>query len=342
MTTPSPRLAGQPIHSEVDFDAPGKHVGYLRLPHSVHRSAYGWLPIPVASIRNGDGPTVVVLGGNHGDEYEGQIIVSRLIREVEPAMLTGQLILLPMANFPAAEAGERTSPIDGGNLNRSFPGDPAGTPTEVIAHYIEHTLIARSQLVVDLHAGGSSLQYDGTNLMAAEPRDDAERERIFGLIRAFGLQRALLRAVPNPVTISAAARRQGSYSFLAELGGAGTVSGRVLREAWQGVRNLLAHAGVLHGPLVPAGGAPRQTRFMRIDGERHHVYAHDPGIFEPLAELGDTVDAGRPAARIHFPEAPGRAPVEIAFQAPGQVICRRVPALVRRGDCLFQLAADRA
>ena len=71
-----------PIHCEIDLDAQGKHAGYLRLPHSVHRSAYGWLPIPIASIRNGDGPVALVMAGNHGDEYEGQIIVSQLMREI--------------------------------------------------------------------------------------------------------------------------------------------------------------------------------------------------------------------------------------------------------------------
>ena len=59
------------IHSEIDFASDGKHSGYLRLPHSVHRSAYGWIPVPIASIKNGVGPKVVLSAGTHGDEYEG-------------------------------------------------------------------------------------------------------------------------------------------------------------------------------------------------------------------------------------------------------------------------------
>jgi predicted deacylase len=82
MTT-DPRVAN-PIRSEIDLDSNGKQTGFLRLPHSVHRSAYGWIPIPIATIRNGDGPVVLIMAGNHGDEYEGQIIVSQLIREIEP------------------------------------------------------------------------------------------------------------------------------------------------------------------------------------------------------------------------------------------------------------------
>jgi len=101
-------MAATTIRSEIDFEARGKQVGYLRVPHSVHRSAYGWIPVPVASIRNGAGPTVVVMAGNHGDEYEGQVLTARLVREAEPDMIAGQLILVTMANFPAAEAGLRT------------------------------------------------------------------------------------------------------------------------------------------------------------------------------------------------------------------------------------------
>src|SRR3954468_21472357 len=109
-----------PIVSEVDFDLAGRHTGYLRLPHSVHRSAYGWLPFPVVSIRNGSGPVVLVMAGNHGDEYEGQILAAQLAREIDPAHLTGQIIVLPAVNAPAVEQGLRTSPIDDGNLNRAF------------------------------------------------------------------------------------------------------------------------------------------------------------------------------------------------------------------------------
>jgi predicted deacylase len=174
--TRDPRAAN-PIRSEIDLDANGKQTGYLRLPHSVHRSAYGWIPIPIASIRNGDGPVMLIMAGNHGDEYEGQIIVSQLIREIQPQMVRGQLILLPMANFPAAEAGLRTSPLDEGNLNRTFPGNPAGTPTELIADYIEHTLLARADYLVDLHSGGSSLLYHGANMLAIEPRNADEDAR---------------------------------------------------------------------------------------------------------------------------------------------------------------------
>ena len=327
-----------PIKSEIDFDAEGKQVGFLRLPHSVHRSAYGWLPIPVASIRRGVGPTVLVMAGNHGDEYEGQIIVSRLIREIESDMITGQIILLPMANFPAAEAGLRTSPLDDGNLNRCFPGNPSGSPTEIIAHFIESTLIAQSQYVIDLHSGGSSLLYDGANMLALTPRDASESDRVKALLESFGLPKAFLHA-PNPVTLSSAARRQNAISIVTELGGAGMVTPTILRQAYQGLLHLLGHVGVLHGSLVPTE-APSKTRLMHIDASRHYVYAREAGLFEPCVELGASVRPGDLAALIHFPARPEREPEKVFFSGDGIVICKRVPAQVRAGDCLFQLGHD--
>ena len=112
------------IEPDIDLAAEGKHFGFLRIPHAVHRSAYGWLPMPVISIKNSDGPRILLMGGNHGDEYEGQIALCKLARSLEPEAMQGHLVVLPMANYPAARAGRRTSPIDEGNLNRSFPGDP--------------------------------------------------------------------------------------------------------------------------------------------------------------------------------------------------------------------------
>ena len=79
--------------------------------------------------------------GNHGDEWEGQIGLGNLIRSIEPKDIKGRLVILPSANFPAAMEGRRTSPIDEGNLNRSFPGDAEGTITQQIAYWIEHALL---------------------------------------------------------------------------------------------------------------------------------------------------------------------------------------------------------
>ena len=332
-------MSRSPIDSEVDVSAEGKQLGYLRLPHSVHRSAYGWIPIPIASIRNGEGPRVVLMAGNHGDEYEGQVILSKLIRDLDPSDLEGQVVILPMANFPAAEAGLRTSPLDDGNLNRSFTGRVGDAPTQVIAHHIESVLLEGADYLIDLHSGGSSLDYLPSMLMPWEDSDpDNARRR--ALLDAFGLPHALLfdRDMEASYSSSAAARR-GAISLTTEIGGAGRVTPAYLALAERGLRRALAEIGVYRGSLVAEAEAV-PTRYFEIRPE-HYVYASEPGLFEPLAGLGDTVEAGQPAALLHHPETPGWAPTPVAFGAAGLVICQRVPALTRRGDCLFHLAAER-
>ena len=72
-----------PILTNIAYEEEGKQTGYLRLPHSVHRSAYGWLPFPVACIRNGEGPTVLLLSGRHVDEYECQVTLYKLFHQLE-------------------------------------------------------------------------------------------------------------------------------------------------------------------------------------------------------------------------------------------------------------------
>src|SRR6476469_10844372 len=81
------------LTAEIDFDRDGKQHGFIRLPYSVHRSAYGWIPIPAACIRNGDGPRVLLMAGNHGDEYEGQIAIGKLLRGLEPSAMRGRIII---------------------------------------------------------------------------------------------------------------------------------------------------------------------------------------------------------------------------------------------------------
>ncbi|MHA1153185.1 MAG: N-alpha-acetyl diaminobutyric acid deacetylase DoeB, partial [Alphaproteobacteria bacterium] len=97
--------------------------------------------IPVAVIKNGEGPTALLTGANHGDEYEGPVALLDLARNLDPGELRGRVIVVPMMNYPAFRAGRRTSPIDQGNLNRAFPGRPDGTVTEKIADYFQRRLL---------------------------------------------------------------------------------------------------------------------------------------------------------------------------------------------------------
>ena len=334
MTPPSPLIP------EVDFDKSGAQHGFVRLFHSVHRSAYGYIPIPIVVLRNGEGPTALFISGTHGDEYEGQVALCNLARTLKPEHIQGRVILLPAANLPAAVAGLRTSPIDDGNLNRLFPGDPLGTPTQQIAHFIETELVARADMVVDLHSGGSSLHYVPSVLMMQDDADPARQAKMVAALKAFASPIAYVgHASPGQGavrTTSGAALRAGKPSLGTELGGSGTVTKAALQVAERGLRNILAHMGLTDASTAQPG----PTRVLDVAGPDYFTYAPGTGLWEPLAEPGDTVRAGQPAARIHTPETPWAPAETIAFARDGYVLCKRMPGRVVRGDCLFHLGTD--
>ena len=68
---PDTPVKDTPVTASVDFEADGVQHGHLKLPHSHNTSAWDSIMIPVTVARNGQGPTVLLTGGNHGDEYEG-------------------------------------------------------------------------------------------------------------------------------------------------------------------------------------------------------------------------------------------------------------------------------
>ncbi|HSV82776.1 MAG TPA: succinylglutamate desuccinylase/aspartoacylase family protein [Ramlibacter sp.] len=318
---------------DVSLDRDGKHAGHARLPHSVHRSAYGWLPMPLVSIRNGEGPKVLLMAGVHGDEYEGQVTLARLARMLEPEDIRGQVVILPMANYPAAKAGSRVSPLDEGNLNRMFPGDPLGSPSQMIAHFIETELFSRVDVVLDLHSGGSSLNYlPSTVSLAVDNPELLARSR--QLMETFGASYGVLFEGRGGIGTSYdAAVRNKIIRIGTELGGRAWVHPRYRDLCEQGALRILAHFGVIGADkTVPAG----PVRFVKVPPEAF-VYASADGIFEAAAELGDQVRQGDLAGRIYFPETPLRDPVEARFATDGIVICERAVAPCQVGDCLFHL-----
>jgi predicted deacylase len=331
------------IFTDIDYERNGKQVGWLHLPHSVTRSAYGVIALPIAVIKNGRGPTVFLMAGNHGDEYEGQIALAKLIRTLKPGDVKGRVIVLPAANLPAAMDGARVSPIDQGNLNRAFPGDPTGTPTFAIAHYIDAMLYPMADFHHDLHSGGSSLDY--VPFCSMRLSDDAALDkRALAAMKAFGMPIGLIWAYsPDARFASAAAVKRGLVSLGGEFGGGGRVDIGTLALVERGVRNFLAHAGVLAKKKMPArppAASLGPMRLMEVKSQDYYVYAPEPGLFEPAVPLGAEVKKGQRCGLVHFIDNPARAPVACAFKTSGMVICQRHFGRVERGDCVAHLATD--
>ena len=243
-----------------------------------------------------------------------------------------------MSNYPAARSGRRTSPIDEGNLNRSFPGDPRGSITQMIAHLIEEELVPNVDLLIDLHSGGSSLMYlpstqvllqdDGTISLAEKELADAYGAPFNHVLHEEGDDHS-----------AEAARRKGKLLLCSEFGGGGTVTPDILKICEDGLLRAL-HAFNLLTALPDGLSPPQVPRYLEIKGDEHYIYASEDGLHEPLVELDEEVHASDAAGVIHFPETPQREPQIEYFQSDGIVVCKRVPGRSERGDCLFHLASD--
>ncbi|MGE3967772.1 MAG: succinylglutamate desuccinylase/aspartoacylase family protein [Dongiaceae bacterium] len=329
------------ISADVDYERNGKQWGHLHVPNSTNESAFGTLMIPVCVIKNGTGPTLLLTGGVHGDEYEGPLAIMKLARRLHHDDVQGRLILIPGLNLPAFAAGQRLSPIDGKNLNRAFPGKREGTITEAIAHYVMHVLFPLADAVVDLHSGGSTLDYVPTAIIhiTDNPQRDAASA---ALQRAFGAPIALAnRELDDVGLLETTAEKIGKTVLAAELGGDGRVSKVALEVAETGVDNLLVHLGITKGRIVtPAERGRPATRFMDIPDLGCYVKAPANGIFEPFHELGAVVTSGSAIGQIHSPHHPDHPPVPVIASSAGEVICIRPIGKSEIGDCLFVLARE--
>ena len=321
----------------VDLDGAGKQVGFLMIPHSPNDDAWGVTRIPLAVIQNGSGPTVVLEAGNHGDEYEGQIAIGELIRELDPGRVQGRLILMPANNVHAVIAGQRVSPVDGLNFNRTFPGDTRGTITAQIAAFVADHIYPRADAFLDLHSGGSSLDILPSTVI--EPTGDPVlHAKSVAAARAFDAPfTVVISNLGEPRTATAAACRAGLITVGTEMAGGGTVSIEALAICRRGVRNVLAHLGV----LPPEDAEPRRADgvVLELPGTSAFVFATMDGVFEPLHRNGTSVRAGERAGWIHCTWDPARAPDELFYQADGILYGRRQPGRVRPGNCCLAVAA---
>ena len=287
-----PETRPSPIAATVDFDADGVQHGHLRLPHSSDASAWGAVMIPIAVIKNGDGPTALLTGANHGDEYEGPIALFALARSLDPREVSGRVIIAPAMNAPAFRAAKRTSPIDGGNMNRAFPGRADGTATEKIADYFQRRLLPMADFVLDLHAGGKTLDFvplAASHLLA----DKDQQARCAAAREAFNAPySATLVEIDDVGMYDTAAEELGKVFVTTEIGGGGSATKRSAAIAARGARNFLIHAGILRG-------APETAPSTRIDmtSDDCFTFAEHAGLIAFAVDLGEPLRRGQEIAR---------------------------------------------
>ncbi|MEM9250433.1 MAG: succinylglutamate desuccinylase/aspartoacylase family protein, partial [Pseudomonadota bacterium] len=319
-----------------DLDSPGRHFGDAMLRWSDTTSPLGYHPVPVTSLKGQPGQTLLIVGGTHGDEFEGPAALMRLVHDLDPDALAGQIIALPAFNARAVEATTRTSPLDGANLNRAFPGDPLGGPTAMLAHFLETELLPRCDAAVDLHSGGKASFFTPCAL-PTQTADTGLAEANMALARVFGLPTIWRLGAHNDArSVNSAADRAGVPMIAAELGGGGGVDPGITNAAERGLRNILKHVGILPG----SPEAPPQQRIVEIADPRDSLYAPATGLYDRALTAGQSVQAGDPAGRFHFLMEPERAPLQLVVPHDGYVLAHTQRGYVTRGDLLALIVRD--
>ncbi len=294
----------------------------------------GTLELPLLLARgHADGPHVVVLGGVHGDEYEGVTAAAAVWRDLDVSVLRGQVSVVSVANPPAFAAGTRTSPVDGVNLARTFPGSPDGSITERIAYQLSEALIRRADLLIDLHSAGQ--HYAMPLLCGSYAAANDLGRRCHAAALAFGAPVYWAHPDVSPGRSLSVALDAGVTCIYAECGGGGRVRPADLHAYRLGVRRVLAHMGALP-PLDPT---PAPELRLRSTGDVDTALA--------VGHAGVLVEHTSVLSRVEQDEVLGevldeRGQTLETLRSPcrGIVVMARRTARVRPGDGAYVIALE--
>jgi N-alpha-acetyl-L-2,4-diaminobutyrate deacetylase len=279
-------------------------------------------------INNGKGPSVLLCGGVHGDEYEAQIVLRRLADSIAPEAVSGRIIIVPSINFPASEKGRRLSPFDGQNMNRVFPGKADGTPTERLANFMTKTLFPAVDLLIDVHAGGSDVSVVPMIFGFTTPASVVNDAALTRLMEAWGYR--FVQHVDGIRETACGAAKEANLASIEVEGGGGRMQSSELRIMEDGLLRALAAYGVLK-PVLPA--APF-TGVHFTAGPEGQYLAPEAGLVEHLVGLGDEVSTETVVARLHPTAGANPAPREIRSPMPGYVLRQTEHAFVTPGQLI--------
>jgi N-alpha-acetyl-L-2,4-diaminobutyrate deacetylase len=254
-------------------------------------------------------------------------------------MVTGRVILIPSLNFPAACAATRLSPVDGMNMNRAFPGQPEGPVTSQIAHYLTTVLFPMSDVVIDIHSGGRSMEFLPCSTMHLVS-DHEQRCKMLDAMLAWNADFAFLYAdIAGTGLLPVEAENQGKLVITTEMGGSEAVPAEVHRITQSGLRNVLIHVGALKGRERTRANLGKPPTILTQGLHREdYLLAPESGIFEICLDLGAKVKRGQTVGFIHHLERPDRAPEPLVAKSAGYLITMRAPCLTQQGDCVAVIA----
>ena len=275
-------------------------------------------------------------GANHGDEYEGPVALLNLANSIKSEDIKGRIIIIPMMNYPAFVVQTRTSPIDQKNLNRTFPGKPNGTITQKIADYFQRTLLPMADVVVDIHAGGKTLDF--IPFAAVHVLENvALQEQCIQVMEAFNAPYSMmLREIDSTGMYDSAAEYMGKVFISTELGGGGSATARTAHIAKRGILNVLKHAKILQGDCDV-----EPTINLIMPSDHCFITSQTSGLLEMCVDLDEVLKIGQTVALVHNIEHTGKSPVKHLAMMDGILTGRHFPGLIGTGDCLAVISVPK-
>jgi hypothetical protein len=286
--------------------------------------------VPVHVVHGGDGPVLWVQGCLHGPEQVGAYSIREFLDDLDPSTLRGTVLGLPVVNRTAFAAKRRESPVDGKDLNRTFPGSADGTFSDMLAHAVYTLAREHADYVVDMHTGGNEFMIPGYSIFPATG-DEVERET-----------RELCRVADLPYVVGippgdldgamyAELAAEGVPAIITETGGEGRLHDEHVRNAGRSLRNVARHVGV-----VP--GEPTLESEPSVHDGLDIVESHTGGFFEATVSGNEHVRAGDELATITDTRGRTRETVTAPYDAVAVAV--RTYAVARPGDWILELTPD--
>jgi hypothetical protein len=311
--------------------APGqKSNGYIEVP----AAADAGTRIPVVIVRGArPGPTLAIVSGAHGTEYASIIAVEKLIQKLDPAAISGTVILVPLVNIASfTQKVPHVNPVDNKSMNRYYPGNPNGTQTERASYVITKEVVEKSDHLIDLHGGDldeSLRPYSYWAPVGNAKQDTVSRD----MVLAFGLDTIIISA-DRPKDLNASrylettASLRGKASITAEAGHAGTVETDDVAALVNGCINVMRYLKMLPGAAIPV---QNPVWIERIDS----VTGTGEGIFYPLAKRGMYVQQGMKIGYVT--DFFGKTVQEATAPSSGVVLYINAVPSMKKGDTIANI-----
>jgi predicted deacylase len=306
--------------------------GWIEVPAGIDPA----LRIPV-NVVNGarPGPVLAVVAGSHGTEYASILALVDLMGVLDPREIAGAVIIVPLVNTSSFDrVVPHLNPVDGKNMNRTYPGRPEGTQSERASLAITREVVEKSDHLIDFHGGDldeSLRPYSYWSKLGREPQDRISRE----MALAFGLDHIIVTTGrptdPNAsVYLENTASTRGKPSITVEAGHAGTVMPEDTGALVRGTLSVMRYLKMLPGEPTPVENP------VWI-GTLHNVASEAGGIFRPAVVRGTYVQKGMKVGAVT--DFFGATLFEARAPEAGVILyIRAVPSAVK-GDMLASIGA---